>query len=112
MEVNIEITRFIVEILSTEKILKREPDKDDRAYICKVRWNDGHISLISKKYVKKFMKKDYYCPSCFRHSKKKYQMKQIQDCFGQESYECKHCHHAYVKYSLIQELNKLGDEEE
>ena len=48
---------FIIEILSTEKILKKEPDDDDRAYICKVRWNDGHIGLISKKYVKKFMKK-------------------------------------------------------
>lgn len=50
---------------------------------------------------------DFFCPSCFRYFKKKYKMKQIQDCFGQEAYECKHCNYPIVKDRLIQELDKI-----
>ena len=50
---------------------------------------------------------DFFCPSCFRAFKKKYKMKRINDCFGQEAFECKHCKYPIVKDSLIQELDKL-----
>ena len=59
------------------------------------------------KILLEYTPEDFFCPSCFDYNKKKYKMKRIADCFGQEAYECKHCHYPIVRDRLEQLLDKI-----
>lgn len=59
------------------------------------------------KILLEYSPEEFFCPYCFRMNGKKYKMKRINACFGEEGYECKHCHYPIVRYRLEQELDKI-----